>query len=61
MAGITRIPVSLIFKNPMEIEEQNSAPWNVLRTIFDIKRCKYNDLTDKDRVKNLIEKVLVKD
>ncbi len=61
MSGINRIPVSLIFKNPMEVEEKNSAPWNVFRTVFDLHKCKYKDLTHRDKVKNLISKVLVKD
>lgn len=49
MQGIERIPISLLFEDPMEIEHHNSAPWNVFRIVFDIKKCKFTDLTQKSK------------
>ena len=48
MKRILRIPVKDLFSDPMELENQNSSPWNIFRNLFELKKCKYIDYTNAE-------------
>ena len=45
MIGIYRVPMSLIFKNPLSEVESKATVWSIIKTVFGLKKCKYKDLT----------------
>jgi hypothetical protein len=47
MLGIYRVPVSLIFKSPLADVESRTSLWNIIKTVFGLKKCKFRDFTLK--------------